>query len=129
MSDPETRVEYAQLILDRHQAAISEADIRSAVRDFLIQTGLAPDSEIEQEAPPAPGESGRVDLRTRDVIIEFKRSIGIGVNPYADNLIAAVAERQPRCDEPSRRECRRSLASTLPAPVLMTVSYSRQARA
>lgn len=40
MSDPETRVEYARPILDRHESAASEADIRSAVRDFLIQTGL-----------------------------------------------------------------------------------------
>ncbi len=84
MSDPETRVEYAQPILERHEAAASEADIRSAVRDFLIHTGLAPESEIQQEEAPAPGESGRVDLRTRDVIFEFKRSIGNGITPHAD---------------------------------------------
>jgi Zn-dependent protease with chaperone function len=54
MSDPETRVEYAQPILERHESAASEADIRSAVRDFLIQTGLAPESEIQQEEAPAP---------------------------------------------------------------------------
>ena len=56
MSDPETRVEYAQPILDRHESGASEADIRSVVRDFLIQTGLVPESEIQQEALPAPGE-------------------------------------------------------------------------
>ena len=84
MSDPETRVEYAQPILERHEAAASEADIRSAVRDFLIHTGLAPESEIQQEEAPAPGESGRVDLRTRDVIFEFKRSIGNGIVPHTD---------------------------------------------
>lgn len=129
MSDPETRAEYARPILERHESAASEADIRSAVRDFLIHTGLAPASEIQQEQAPAPGESGRVDLRTRDVIFEFKRSIRIGVNPYADNLIAAVAGRQPRCDDPARPECLRSLASTLPARVLKTASYSRQPQA
>lgn len=103
MSDPETRIEYARPILDRHESAASEADIRSAVRDYLIQTGLAPESEIQQEEAPAPGESGRVDLRTRDVIIEFKRSIGNGINPHADYvkqlddyLIAAVQGGQPQ---------------------------------
>lgn len=84
MPDPESRVEHAQPILERHESAASEADIRSAVRDFLIQTGLAAESEIQQEAPPAPGESGRVDLRTRDVIFEFKRSIGSGITPHPD---------------------------------------------
>ncbi|MCY3557969.1 MAG: hypothetical protein OXH13_04915 [Chloroflexi bacterium] len=84
MSDPETRIKYAQSILERHESAASEADIRSAVRDFLIRTGLAPESEIQQEEAPAPGETGRVDLRTRDVIIEFKRSIGTGITPHHD---------------------------------------------
>ena len=103
MPDPESRVEHAQPILERHESAASEADIRSAVRDFLIQTGLAAESEIQQEAPPAPGESGRVDLRTRDVIFEFKRSIGNGIVPHADYvtqlddyLTSAVAGGQPQ---------------------------------
>lgn len=103
MTSPETRIKYAQPILERHDSAASEADIRSAVRDFLIHTGLAPGSEIQQEAAPAPGESGRVDLRTRDVIIEFKRTIGSGINPHAeyvkqldDYLIAAAAGGQPQ---------------------------------
>ena len=39
MSDPETCAQYAKLILDRHEATAAEADIRSAVRDFLIRTG------------------------------------------------------------------------------------------
>ncbi len=58
---------------------------------------------MQQEAPPAPGESGRVDLRTRDVIFEFKRSIGDGLNPHADYvtqlddyLVSAVAGGQPQ---------------------------------
>ena len=103
MSDPEMRITYARPILERHESAASEADIRSAVRDFLIRTGLAPESEIQQEEAPAPGESGRVDLRTRDVIIEFKRSIGNGITPDAgyvtqldDYLSAAVAGGQPQ---------------------------------
>ncbi|MCY3921737.1 MAG: hypothetical protein OXG27_05005 [Chloroflexi bacterium] len=102
-ADTGTRVEYARPILERHESAASEADIRSAVRDYLIQTGLAPESEMQQEAPPAPGESGRVDLRTRDVIFEFKRSIGDGLNPHADYvtqlddyLVSAVAGGQPQ---------------------------------
>jgi len=55
MSDPATRIEYARPILERHESAASEADIRSAVRDFLIETGLAEREAIDMEQSPASG--------------------------------------------------------------------------
>jgi len=101
MPTPELCNQFAQYILNRHnQAGVAEADIRAAVRDFLIQTGLAPESEIQQEAPPAPGDSGRVDLRTRDIIIEFKVRIGDQINPaeqhvtQLDDYLKAAVERR-----------------------------------
>ena len=85
MSDPETCAHYAKLILDRHlQAGVKEAEIGVAVRDFLIQTGLVSAGEEGMEQPPAPGASGRVDLRTRDVIIEFKVRIGNQISPQSE---------------------------------------------
>ena len=85
MSDPQTCAQYAKLILDRHlQAGVKEAEIGVAVRDSLIQTGLVSAGEEGMEQPPAPGALGRVDLRTRDVIIEFKVRIGNQISPQPD---------------------------------------------
>ena len=104
MSDPDRCRGPAQAILDRHlQAGVKEAEIGAAVRDFLIATGLVPASEIEMEQAPAAGSAGRVDLRTRDVIIEFKVRIGDRINPrddyveqLDDYLAAAVTGGQPQ---------------------------------
>lgn len=99
MFDPETCAQYAKLILDRHsQPGVKEAEIGVAVRDFLIQTGLVSAGEEGMEQPPAPGASGRVDLRTRDVIIEFKVRIGNQISPQSefvaqlDDYLAAAKE-------------------------------------
>ena len=46
---------YAPLaaeILRRHHQGDSEADIRSAVRDFIIQSGLVTAGEVTQEESP-----------------------------------------------------------------------------
>lgn len=41
MPTPELCNQFAQYILNRHnQAGVAEADIRAAVRDFLIQTAV-----------------------------------------------------------------------------------------
>ena len=100
---PELCAPFARRILERHDQARPEAEIGAAVRDFLIGTGLAPEVEIEMEQSPASDESGRVDLRTRDVIVEFKRRIGDRINPSAEHvaqldayLRAAVAGGQPQ---------------------------------
>ncbi len=99
MSDPETCAQYAKLILDRYsQPGVKEAEIGVAVRDFLIQTGLVSAGEEGMEQPPAPGASGRVDLRTRDIIIEFKVRIGNQISPQSefvaqlDDYLAAAKE-------------------------------------
>ncbi len=104
MPTPEYCAERAEAILDRHsQAGVKEAEIGAAVRDFLIATGLAPAAEIEMEQAPAAGSAGRVDLRTRDVIIEFKVRIGDRINPDSahvqqldDYLKTAVEAGQPQ---------------------------------
>ena len=46
--------ESAADILRRHDSAEPEANITSAVRDFLVTTGLVRPSEIVEENPPGP---------------------------------------------------------------------------
>ena len=80
---------YAQAaaeILRRHDAGEPEANITSAVRDFLIVTGLVRADEIVEENPPAQGSRRAVDLAALDTFIEFKRRIGTagGFNPNAE---------------------------------------------
>ena len=77
---------YAQSaaeILRRHDNGEPEANITSAVRDFLIVTGLVMPDEIVEENPPAQGSRRAVDLAALDTFIEFKRRIGTagGFNP------------------------------------------------
>ena len=87
--DPAIRA-AARQIVERHNSAGSEADIRAAVRSFLQVTRLARASELQAEASPGAG-AGRVDLKTPDLLIEFKRRIGSagGLNPnpaYVEQL-------------------------------------------
>ena len=63
-------------ILRRHDRGEPEANITSAVRDFLILTGLARSEEIIEENPPSEGSRRAVDLTALDTFIEFKRRIG-----------------------------------------------------
>ncbi|MCZ0954594.1 MAG: hypothetical protein OXJ56_18645, partial [Rhodospirillaceae bacterium] len=62
----------------RHNQGDSEADIRSAVRDFIIQSGLVTASEVTQEESPTHAAAGRVDLVARDAFFEFKRNLYSG---------------------------------------------------
>ena len=73
-------------ILRRHDNGEPEANITSAVRDFLIFTGLASGEEMVEENPPAQGSRRAVDLTALDTFIEFKRRIGTagGFNPNAE---------------------------------------------
>ena len=73
-------------ILRRHDSGEPEANITSAVRDFLIATGLISGDEIVEENPPAQGSRRAVDLAALDTFIEFKRRIGTmgGFNPNAE---------------------------------------------
>ena len=67
--------EAAAEILRRHDNGEPEANITSAVRDFLILTGLARGEEMVEENPPAQGSRRAVDLAALDTFIEFKRRI------------------------------------------------------
>ncbi len=75
-------------ILRRHDNGEAEANITSAVRDFLILTGLAKSHEIIEENPPSQGSRRAVDLTALDTFIEFKRRIGTtgGINPDPANV-------------------------------------------
>ena len=74
-ADPRYAASAAE-ILRRHSDGAAEANITSAVRDFLILTGLAESHEIVEEAPPAEGSRQAVDLSALNTFIEFKRRIG-----------------------------------------------------
>ena len=64
-------------LLRRHNAGEPEANITSAVRDFLIATGLVRSKEIREENPPsADGSRLAVDLTALDTFVEVKRRIG-----------------------------------------------------
>ena len=68
--------ESAAEILRRHNNGEAEANITSAVRDFLVLTGLVNPSDVVEENPPAQGSRRAVDLTALDTFIEFKRRIG-----------------------------------------------------
>ena len=82
-NDPKFAAAAAE-ILQRHNNGEPEANITSAVRDFLIATGLASPSEIVEENPPAQGSRRAVDLTALDAFIELKRRIGTGINPNSE---------------------------------------------
>ena len=72
-------------ILQRHDRREPEANITSAVRDFLINSGLVRAEDIQEENPPTQGSRQAVDLRALDTFIEFKRRIGSGgITPNPD---------------------------------------------
>ena len=69
--------EAAKRILQRHDANQPEANITSAIRDFLVDTGLARQEEIIEENPPSSDGSRRaVDLTALDTFVEVKRRLG-----------------------------------------------------
>ena len=86
-NDPNCKNAAAE-ILRRHDNGEPEANITSAVRNFLTVTGLVKDEEIDEENPPAEGSRRAVDLTALDTFIEFKRRIGTtgGFNPDPKNV-------------------------------------------
>ena len=70
-NDPVYR-DAAAALLFQHANSTAEANITSAVRDFLIRTGLAKASEIEEETSPAIGSRKAVDLAAVEMFIEVK---------------------------------------------------------
>ena len=80
--------EAAGRILRRHEKLEAEANITSAIRDFLIVTGLANADEIVEENPPGRDSRRAVDLTALDTFIEVKRRVGSvkGFSPDAKNV-------------------------------------------
>ena len=66
----------AEAILQRHQSGGAEANITSAVRDFLTATQLASAGEIVEEVHPGDHSRRAVDLTALDTYVEFKRRTG-----------------------------------------------------
>ena len=92
--DPKFAAAAAE-ILQRHNNGEPEANITSAVRGFLIATGLASPNEIAEENPPAQGSRRAVDLTALDTFIESKRRIGNGIDPnpeYVEQLDDYLAQ-------------------------------------
>ena len=97
-NDPASLAAASEL-LRRHDLEEPEANITSAVRDFLIATRLARSDEIVEENPPAQGSRRAVDLTALDTFIESKRRIGStgGLDPnpeYVDQLDDYLAQSQ-----------------------------------
>ena len=80
--DPKYAASAAE-ILRRHDNGEPEANITSAVRDFLILTGLARSDEINEENPPSDTSRRAVDLTALDTFVEMKRRVGTtaGLDP------------------------------------------------
>ena len=87
MDDPRCREAAAEL-LRRHVDYEPEANITSAVRNFLTITGLVESGMIAEEVAPAPGSAKSVDLTALNAYIEVKRRIGVpaGMVPDPDNV-------------------------------------------
>ena len=95
-NDPKYRA-AAEAILQRHDNGEAEANITSAIRDFLVLTKLAKADEIKEEVSPALGSRKAVDLTALDTFVEVKRRIGTtgGFNPnpeYVQQIDHYLAE-------------------------------------
>ena len=73
-------------LLRWHDGQEPEANITSAVRDFLTATGLTKPEEIVEENPPSDSSRQVVDLTTLDTFLELKQRIGIHGNPHPDHV-------------------------------------------
>ena len=62
-------------MLRRHDSGEAEANITSAVRDFLVMAGLARRDQIVEENPPSDGSRRAVDLTALDSFVEVKRRV------------------------------------------------------
>ena len=86
--DDPTVTHAAAELLRRHELGEPEANITTAVRDFLVATNLAKAEEIDEENPPSEGSRRAVDLTALDTFIEVKQRIGTvaGFTPDPDNV-------------------------------------------
>ena len=72
-------------ILRHHDSENAEANITSAIRHFLVQTGLAKAEEIVEEDPPSDGSRRAVDLTALDTFVEVKQRIGTATGGFDPN--------------------------------------------
>ncbi len=81
--DPEESafLDTVRLMIDRHRQNAPEADIRAAVGNFLVFTGIATEADLHRER-------NRIDLQSTNLIIETKRRIGTrpGFTPDPENV-------------------------------------------
>ena len=68
LDNPAPYVAAAENLLTRYKEFETEADVTSAVRDFLVVSGLATSGEIKEEHPPVarssrPGGFWRFTIR------------------------------------------------------------------
>ena len=88
INDPRYQ-EAAGNILRRHENLEAEANITSAIRDFLILTDLVKGNEINEENPPSTtAPRSAVDLTALDTFVESKKRVGTTANgePNPDNI-------------------------------------------
>ena len=87
INDPRCREAAAEL-LRRHDNYEAEANLTSAIRNFLTITGLVDSDAIAEESAPAPGSRQAVDLAALNAYVEVKRRIGAaaGFAPDPDNV-------------------------------------------
>ena len=91
LDNPAQYVDRARSILARYTTGRKEANTSSAVRDFLIATGLVDHDETQEEEAPSETSSQAVDLivPSKSAYIEFKTRIGTagdGTVPSPRNL-------------------------------------------
>ena len=74
--DPKYRKAAAR-ILRAYDHPNTEAEVTTAIREFLVETELADRDEIHEEFHPAEGSRSAVDLTALDTFIEVKMRIGM----------------------------------------------------
>ena len=77
------------LVIEHHNNAASENDIRYAFQRFMEMAAIAAASEMSTEGPPGTGNPGRMDLYIHNTCIEFKKFIvrdGVPIPGYVTQL-------------------------------------------
>ena len=77
-NQPDPATHAADRILQRYRRNDAEANITSAIRDFIVSANLAKPDEMQEEVHPSDTSRNLVDLRTAGALIEVKRRIAGG---------------------------------------------------